>query len=120
MAGKIKVQRGTTHSIGVTYKENGSAADIRGATILFTVRDSEHDVSDTDDSEALISKDVTSHSDPTNGVSSIVLTPSDTRIAIGKHYYSIKIDKNSDDSEVYEIAEGRFEVDGDPTNRVVS
>lgn len=116
----ITVQRGTTHSIGITYKENGVAADITGSTILFTVKSVEYD-SDASDSTNLIKKNVTAHSDPTNGVSSVVILPADTRsLAPGNYYYSVKIDKNSDDTLVYELDEGRFVLDADPTNRIAS
>jgi len=115
---KITVNRGTTYSIGITYKEDGVAADITGSSILFTVKSDEYDA-DTADATALVSKTVTSHTDPTNGLSAITLSPTDTRgVTPGNYYYSIKIDKAGDDVTVYELDEGRFILDGDPTNRV--
>ena len=116
----MTVQRGTTHNIGIVYKENGTVADITGATILFTVKSVEYD-SDATDSTALITKSVTSHDDPTNGESTITILPADTRdLTPGNYYYSIKIDKASDDQTVYELSEGRLVIDGDPTNRIAS
>lgn len=113
----ITVQRGTTYSITINYQEDGVAANITGSTILFTVKSAEFD-DDPTDSTALISKTVTSHVNPTGGISRVTLTPSDTRnVEPGKYYYSIKIDKASDDVTVYELDEGRFDLDGDPTNR---
>lgn len=114
----ITVNRGTTYSIVVTYQVDGVAVDITGATILFTVKSVESDT-DATDATALVQKNVTSHSDPTHGISTITLTPANTRdIEPGNYYYSIKIDKNSNDVTVYELDEGRFYLDGDPTNRV--
>jgi hypothetical protein len=93
------------------------AASIAGSTILFTVKSVESD-DDTTDSSALIAKNVTSHTDAANGISTITLLPADTRsLDPGNYYYSIKIDKASDDVTVYELDEGRFVLDGDPTNR---
>lgn len=119
-ANQITVQRGTTHSIGIVYKEDGVATDITGSTILFTVKNVEYD-DDAADSTAIINKNVTTHTDPTNGETAITILPTDTRsLDPGNYYYSIKIDKDSDDSTVYELSEGRLLIDGDPTNRVAS
>ncbi len=115
---KITVNRGTTYARTIQYKEDGVAANITGSTILFTVKAAESDL-DSTDSTALVQKDVTVHTNPTAGISTITLNPSDTRdIEPGNYYYSIKIDKASDDVTVYELDEGRFVLDGDPTNRV--
>lgn len=118
MSATLTVNRGTTYPIQVAYKKNGTPFDITGSTILFTVKTTEFS-SNLTDTDALIAKAVTAHTDPTNGVSVITLVPSDTRAVVpGKHYYSIKIDEDSDDTKVYELAEGRFDLDGDPTNRI--
>lgn len=116
--GKITMNRGTTEVLTVNYQEDGAAASIAGATILFTVKEDEYD-SNTTDTSALIKKDVTAHTDAANGVSSITILPTDTRsLTPGTYFYSIKIDKNSNDTNVIELAEGKFVLDGDPTNRV--
>lgn len=114
---KITVDRGTTYAITVTYLVDGVATNITGSTILFTVKSTESD-DDITDSSALIQKTITSHTDATHGISTIVLTPSDTRsVTPGNYFYSIKIDIASDDVTVYELDEGKFILDGDPTNR---
>lgn len=119
-ANKITVQRGTTYAIGITYKVDGVPTDITGATILFTVKTVEYDDSPTD-ATAIIEKNITDHTDPTHGISQIVLDPADTReLAPDTYYYSIKIDINSDDETVYELAEGQLVIDADPTNRIVT
>jgi hypothetical protein len=116
---KITVNRGTTYSITVSYLVDGVATSIVGSTVLFTVKSTEYDDDDTDGS-ALIQKTVTSHTDPTHGISTITLTPADTRDVVpGNYYYSIKIDLASNDVTVYELDEGRFILDGDPTNRAI-
>ena len=114
----IKIDRGTTVPITVNYTVDGIATDITGSTILFTVKSVEYD-SDATDTTAVITKTVTSHTDPTAGVSTITLLPADTRsLTPGDYYYSIKIDIDSDDLVVYELSEGTFTIDGDPTNRI--
>lgn len=113
----ITVNRGTSYAITVQYV-GSTSSNITGSTILFTVKEVESDLDDTD-STALVLKNVTSHTDPTHGVSTIQLAPSDTRdIEPGNYYYSVKIDLASDDVTVYELDEGRFVLDGDPTNRI--
>lgn len=119
-ANKITVQRGTTYAIGITYKQDGIVQDITGATILFTVKTVEYDSNPTD-ATAIIEKNVTVHTDPTHGKSEILLEPADTReLAPNTYYYSIKIDLESDDTIVYELAEGQLVIDADPTNRIIS
>lgn len=118
MASKLKVPRGTTFAITVNYKRNGAAASLVGATVRFTVKSSEWDTSATD-STALITKNVTSHTDAANGISTITITPADTDdVTPGNYYYDIKVDEDSDGVTVYKIDEGRFVLDGSPTNRL--
>jgi hypothetical protein len=116
MASKLEVNRGTTYTINGVYKEDGVATDITGATVRFTVKSEEYD-SDTADDSALILKNVTSFSNPTAGEYAIVIDPADTQsIAPGKYFYSIKIELTS--GAVYELSEGKFILDADPTNRL--
>lgn len=108
--------RGTTYTIDGVYKEDGVVADITGATVRFTVKTTEYDSSATD-TTALISKNVSSFSNPTAGEYTITIDPSDTQtVTPGQYYYSIKIQLAS--GAVYELAEGRYIIDGDPTNRL--
>lgn len=64
--------------------------DITGCTVFFTVKSSS-DLGGTDDNSALIEKTVTSHTDPTNGKTNIVLSNIDTRIDADKYVYDIQI-----------------------------
>ena len=114
--GKLTVDRGTTFTIDIVYKKNGVAASLTGATIRFTVKTAEFD-SSTDDSTALVSKNVTSHTDASNGLSAIVLNPADTAtITPGKYRYDIKVAEAG--GAVYKIDEGVLTLDGSPTNRL--
>lgn len=62
--------------------------DLTGYTVFFTVKP--QDDTATDDSSALIQKTVTSHVDPTNGLTNIVLSNTDTRIAPDTYVYDIQ------------------------------
>lgn len=116
MASKLNVDRGTTYTINVVYQENGAAASIVGATIRFTVKSSEYDTDDTD-TTAPLKKNVTSHTDAANGLSAITINPSDTQdIVPGKYFYDIKVQLAS--GVVHKIDEGKFILDGSPTNRL--
>lgn len=113
----ITYNRGTTYSITLTYKEDGVVADITGVAVRFTVKTSEYD-SDSADDTALIRKTVTSFADPTNGAATVTILPSDSQSTIpGKYYYDLKIEKAT--GEIYKLVEGRFIIDGSPTNRQV-
>jgi hypothetical protein len=114
--GKLTINRGTTFTIGITYQKNGVASTLVGATIRFTVKTSEFDTSVTD-STAVITKNVTSHIDATNGKSMITLNPTDTAtLTPGKYYYDIKVAEAS--GTIYKIDEGTLILDGSPTNRL--
>lgn len=116
MANNLTIDRGTAYSISGTYLDaDGSAVDITGATIRFTVKTSEWDDS-TDDSTASItaSGSIVSAAD---GTYSIALTPTDTEIDAGKYFYDIKIDMDSDGTDIKRLAKGKLTIDGSPTNR---
>lgn len=109
----LKVNRGTTYTIGVNYKRNGEPYTLVGATVRFTVKDTEFD-SNMTDSDALILKNVTDGN--ADGEASIVINPEDTAsLTPDKYYYDIKVEQAN--GEIYKIDEGRFQLDGSPTNR---
>ena len=84
----LEVVRRTTKSYELQFKKSGVTADITGWTIYFTVKKKMED----SDSNAIISKDVTDHSDPTDGKTLISLTIADTNPSIANDlcYYDIK------------------------------
>jgi hypothetical protein len=67
----------------------GSPVNITGYTILFTVK-RQVDLDKSDDS-ALITKTITKHTDPTGGISALVLTNSQTNIEAGIYYYDLRL-----------------------------
>lgn len=70
---------------------NGSAIDITGYTFYFSVKTDETDT----DVEGLITKKVTSHTDPTNGQTEVALSDSDMDITPGKYFYDVKMKDSS-------------------------
>jgi len=66
------------------FDEAGIAVDITGSTIFFTVKEELTD----DDEDAIFQKIVTTHSDPEEGESTVVLTNADTSLPeMGRSYY---------------------------------
>ena len=82
--GKIKIRRGDTTNINTTISANGTPVDLTGSTVFFTVRTA-FATTQTDDTDALITKDVTSHTDATAGETTIALSASETNVAAGKY-----------------------------------
>ena len=97
----LHVWRKTSKAYELQFTKNNRAIDITGWTIYFTVKSKKSDT----DGEALIQKDVTSHSDPTQGITLISLSATETDI-IGSKYYDIKIKDDEGNSNI--ILQGRI------------
>lgn len=83
----IKRVRGDNYALDIQItNEADEAIDLTNCTVFFTVK---RTVLDTD-AMALISVDVTSHSSPTTGETSIPLTSTQTDL-VGEFEYDIKI-----------------------------
>lgn len=109
----LKMNRGTTYSINVTYSRNGVPATLVGATVRFTMKPVEYD-SDVTDSTADVLKNVTSGT--SGGLATITINPADTATLIpNNYYYDVKVENA--DNTIYKIDEGRIKLDGSPTNR---
>lgn len=74
----------------------GDPIDITGYTFLFTVKNKLSD----SDGNALIQKEITNHSDPTNGVTEITLVPADTNNQGGNFFYDYQWVDNSNNRRV--------------------
>lgn len=108
-----KIDRGTTYTIGVTYKKNGVPTTLVGATVRFTVKTLEYD-SNWTDADAIILKNVTDGN--SSGQATITIDPTDTaQIEPGEYFYDIKVEEAS--GAIYKIDEGKIKLDGSPTNR---
>lgn len=82
----IQITRGNDRTLELNVTKDDVVYDITGWTLFFTVKSKICD----DDADAVITKTVTSHSDPTNGVTQVELTHDDTDIDVGTYMYDIK------------------------------
>ena len=94
MAESLEIIRGDDISLPFTYKDaDGVAIDITGYTIFFTAKAVIDD--DVTDADAVIKKDVTSHTNPTGGESLITLTDADTNVAPQNYLADIQLKDDS-------------------------
>jgi hypothetical protein len=109
----ISVIRGDDVTLNATFKdENGTAINITGYTVFFTVK---NNYTSTTDDNALISKTVTSHSDPTNGQTTITLSNTDTNLDEGNYFYDFQTKDGS--NKISSTSRGTFTVSLDVTRR---
>jgi hypothetical protein len=99
---KITFYRENTVNINLAFTD----VDLTGATVYFTVKT----VPDADvtDSTAVITKDITSHTDAAAGLTTIALTPTDTDVTPGDYGYDIKLKKASGEQST--ITVGKCEI----------
>ena len=90
MAEILEIQRGNPLSTVITVTdEDGNAYDLTGKTVFFTVKN--QDDNEDDDTDALIEAEITSHSDPTGGITVLELDDTDTDIALGDYKWDLRI-----------------------------
>lgn len=112
---QLRINRGTTYTIGIVYKKNGEPETLVGATVRFTVKTVEWD-DDMTDASAVVQKNITNGN--SSGEATITINPDDTdTLDPGKYYYDIKVEEAG--GEIYKIDEGTIKLDGSPTNRGV-
>lgn len=107
----LSVVRKTTNTYTLTFTNNGAVQNITGWTVLFTVK---KNISQTD-AQAVISKTYTSHTDPTHGITKVVLSPTDTDIPAGMYVYDITYIDTSTNRKT--INPSNFTVIGQVTQR---
>ncbi len=108
----ITIFRGDTVNLDITVTDSdGSAVNITGYTFFFTCKTNNDD----SDDDALIKKDVTSHTNPTGGITRITLSKTDTDVTIGNHYYDIQMKDLS--GNITTLTADRFIVEQDITTR---
>lgn len=108
----LTLKRGDTFVRTLYFEdENGNALDITGWTIYFTVKKS---IDDSDD-DAIIKKDITSHTDPENGKSELELTPTETAQSPGTYCFDIQIKDTQ--GKILTILEGEIIFTKDVTQR---
>jgi hypothetical protein len=112
----ITLNRGDSKTYVVTckYTSTGEAINITGWTVFFTVKKNTNS-NDSTDTDAIIKKTITSHTDPTNGITTISLTSDDTDIPSCSYMYDIQV-KDASGNIGSTIAD-KFNVRGDVTRR---
>jgi hypothetical protein len=88
----ITIVKQTDQNIKITFTEDDTPVDITGYTILFTVK-KQCDIDKSDD-YALITKNITEHTDPTGGETALILTNEETDIDAGNYYYDLRLITN--------------------------
>jgi hypothetical protein len=102
------IQRGNpvSKTITITYSD-GTPYDLTGKTIFFTVKNKSDNNSD--DSDALIEKDITTHSHADAGESLLELTAAQTDIPLGDYECDFKIYSGSvninTSKDIFEVVE---------------
>jgi hypothetical protein len=110
---KIEIIRGDDVAINATFKDDaGVAINITGYTVFFTVKDN---YTSTDDTGALISKTITSHSAPTLGQTTINITNTDSNLAEGDYFYDFQLKDTS--SKIASTQRGSLSIILDVTRR---
>mgnify|MGYP001813682803 CR=1 FL=1 len=110
----LTIRRGDTVTLPLTFTDsNDNPIDITGWKVYFTVK--KRDDEAVDDSEALIVKDVTVHTDPTGGITEIALTAEDTNVLPGNHLYDIQYKTAT--SDIKTVTSGNALVKKDVTRR---
>lgn len=82
---ELTIIRKTTNTYTLTFTNNGSVQNITGWTVFFTVKKNTAQT----DTQALISKTITTHTSPTLGITTITLSPTDTDVLAGNYLYDI-------------------------------
>ena len=109
----IKLIRGDSRDIGVTFKDkDGDAINLTNGTVFFTVSKIQNPQNDDD---AVITKDVTSHDEPETGRTVIELTPEDTDINPGSFWYDVQL--VDVEGNVLSREKNRLEIISDITRR---
>jgi hypothetical protein len=109
---KLKLVRGDNQVYNLHFTDADDVdIDITGWTVYFTVK---HRIEDTD-ANAVLKKDITSHSDPTHGITVLILLATDTDNLRGDYFYDVQIKKV--DNTIKTVMIDSLEVVGDITRR---
>jgi hypothetical protein len=115
----MSIYRGDDKTWTITFVDsNGTAINITGYSVFFTVKPENTYVDSSSDTGATISKTVSVHSDPTHGVTSLSLVPLDTAsLKPAKYRYDMQLKNGS--GKILTFIAGNFEVLADVTRRTV-
>jgi len=108
----FSVYRGDDLTFNLVFTDSdGVAIDITNWKIYFTMKKSK----DYTDTQAAVIKNVTSHTDPTNGKTKITIGHDDMNDLFGNYYYDIQY--KNDTNEIHTILVGTIWVFKDITRR---
>lgn len=112
----LEITRGDDKSWSLLLsKRDGTPYDIAGWLVFFTVKAAVADA----DASAKIKKDISSHTDAANGLTTISITSSDTAsLPIGEYFYDIQVKTGT--SKIYTTHKGKFKVSYDVTIRTTT
>lgn len=114
MSKNLTTYRGDDYTLNLTFRTSaGAVINITGYTIFMTVKAEKTDL----DAAALISKTVTNHSDPTNGITAIALSSSDTNVTPGTYFYDIQMKDGA--GKITTVMDGLITFSQDITLRTV-
>ena len=112
MSDSLEIIRGDDTTISATItNQDDEAVNLAGATVFFTVKRRKTDT----DLEAVITKEVTSHTTPASGETDIELTNEDTDIRPGIYLYDLQVKDNDD--RIISINYGTLRIITDITRR---
>lgn len=104
-------KRGDTQTYTLYFcDEDGARQDITGWTVFFTAKTKTSDA----DASAIISKTITTHTDPTNGETQISLTATDLA-TVGRYVYDVQV--KTDVGDIKTVLEGNLNIQQDVTTR---
>ena len=90
MATTINIKRGNPYNATITVtNSSGYGYDLTGKTIFFTVKKATD--TGTTDADAVITKDITSHTNAVSGITTLSLTATQTDIVPGDYVWDMRI-----------------------------
>jgi hypothetical protein len=97
----LEIIKGNDQLYTLTFTDSAGVIDITQWTIYYVIKEPKT-------LAIVINKEITDHSDPTHGISQIILTHQETNITRGGYKYSITVQTGAD--EIYSILSGTLVV----------
>lgn len=112
----LEVVRGNTKDYKLVFSDGvGTLKNITSWKVFFTVKRTKESLNVLD-SDAVISKTVTEHTDPLKGTTIVSITVADNDIKPGVYFYDIKV--ITDLNKVLTLSKGKYVVSWRATGRV--